>query len=238
MPASIPGWLARIAPISLALAALCAMAIAIDILARRRQVMPVMNLVWPITALYLGPIGLWAYWTMGRPDALPKPHAGMPGMDHATAVHARSKPFWQSVFVATSHCGAGCVVGDLIGEALVAGMGLVWFGSPMLTTFAVVFVLSYLVGIGFQFFAIAPIRGLGLRDGLTAAIKADTVSLLAFEVGMFGWMILLRAAPFALPMESRSLVYWFLMQIAMIVGFLTSYPANWWLVTHGVKEAM
>ncbi|HEY2157101.1 MAG TPA: DUF4396 domain-containing protein [Isosphaeraceae bacterium] len=237
MPESIPGWLETIASISLALAALCALVIAIDILAGRRQVMQVMNLVWPITALYLGPIGLWAYWTMGRPDARTNQHAGIPGMDHATAGHGRSKPLWRSVFVATSHCGAGCVVGDLIGEALVAGTGLTWFGSPMLTTFAVVFVLSYLVGLGFQFFAIAPMRNLGLRDGLIAAIKADTVSLLAFEVGMFGWMLVLRALPVALPMGPRSLVYWFLMQIAMIVGFLTSYPANWWLVTHGIKEA-
>jgi len=24
----------------------------------------------------------------------------------------------------------------------------------------------------------------------------------------------------------------------MILGFLTSYPANWWLVKKGIKEAM
>jgi hypothetical protein len=226
--------------VSIGLAAVCSLAIAIDILAGRRQVMAVMNLVWPITALYLGPIGLWAYWTMGRPDAKPTNHAAMPGMaGHAMVGNAlRTRPFWQSVFVATSHCGAGCVVGDLIGEAFVAGLGLEWFGSRMLTTFAVVFVLSYAVGIGFQFFAIAPMRGLGLRDGLVAAIRADTVSLLAFEVGMFGWMVLLRALPVATPMGPTSLAYWPLMQVAMIVGFLTSYPANWWLVTHGFKESM
>jgi hypothetical protein len=32
--------------------------------------------------------------------------------------------------------------------------------------------------------------------------------------------------------------YWFLMQIGMILGFLTSYPVNWWLIKSGVKEAM
>jgi hypothetical protein len=31
---------------------------------------------------------------------------------------------------------------------------------------------------------------------------------------------------------------WFMMQIAMLVGFLTSYLANWWLVRSGVKEKM
>ena len=27
-----------------------------------------------------------------------------------------------------------------------------------------------------------------------------------------------------------------MMQIAMGFGFLTSYPVNWWLIKHGVKE--
>jgi hypothetical protein len=29
-----------------------------------------------------------------------------------------------------------------------------------------------------------------------------------------------------------------MMQIAMLCGFVTSYPVNWWLVRSGIKEAM
>jgi hypothetical protein len=32
--------------------------------------------------------------------------------------------------------------------------------------------------------------------------------------------------------------YWFLMQVGMLLGFVTSYPANSWLIRHGTKEAM
>ncbi|MEP6539229.1 MAG: DUF4396 domain-containing protein, partial [Bryobacteraceae bacterium] len=32
--------------------------------------------------------------------------------------------------------------------------------------------------------------------------------------------------------------YWFMMQIAMLVGFVTAYPANWWLIRKKFKEAM
>jgi ABC-type multidrug transport system permease subunit len=32
--------------------------------------------------------------------------------------------------------------------------------------------------------------------------------------------------------------YWLMMQIAMVVGFLTTYPANWWLIRRGIKEKM
>ncbi len=32
--------------------------------------------------------------------------------------------------------------------------------------------------------------------------------------------------------------FWLTMQIAMTVGFLTSYPVNWWLLKAGLKEKM
>jgi hypothetical protein len=33
-------------------------------------------------------------------------------------------------------------------------------------------------------------------------------------------------------------VFWFMMQIAMLFGFVTSYPVNWWLLKAGLKEKM
>jgi FtsP/CotA-like multicopper oxidase with cupredoxin domain len=33
-------------------------------------------------------------------------------------------------------------------------------------------------------------------------------------------------------------IFWFMMQIAMLAGFLTSYPVNWWLLRAGIKERM
>jgi len=54
-------WLGTLASASLAVAGLCAVLISVDIAASRRQKMRVMNLVWPLTALYGGPLALWAY---------------------------------------------------------------------------------------------------------------------------------------------------------------------------------
>ena len=48
------------------------------------------------------------------------------------------------------------------------------------------YALALLLGIAFQYFAIAPMRGLGVKDGLRAAAKTDFLSLTAFEVGLFG----------------------------------------------------
>lgn len=95
-------------------------------------------------------------------------------------------------------------------------------------------------GIVFQYFAIAPMRGLSLRKGLVEAAKADVASLTAFEIGLFGWMALMFFVFFPVPHHLRpdSPVYWFLMQIGVIIGFFTAWPVNSWLIRNGIKEAM
>jgi hypothetical protein len=35
-----------------------------------------------------------------------------------------------------------------------------------------------------------------------------------------------------------SAAFWFLMQIGMIIGYFTSWPANVWLVKRGIKMPM
>lgn len=32
--------------------------------------------------------------------------------------------------------------------------------------------------------------------------------------------------------------FWYMLQIAMMAGFATSYPVNWWLIRTGIKEKM
>jgi len=36
----------------------------------------------------------------------------------------------------------------------------------------------------------------------------------------------------------NSPAFCFTMQIAMLAGFITSYPVNWWLIKVGIKERM
>jgi hypothetical protein len=43
---------------------------------------------------------------------------------------------------------------------------------------------------------------------------------------------------FGTELEINTPEFWFMMQIAMICGFITAYPVNWWLIKAGVKEKM
>lgn len=218
----IPEWLRILALVSLWLAFLCACAIVIDIANGRPQKMGVMNFVWPITALYLGPLALWAYWRMGRPSSR----------------ETSEKPFWQYAFTGSTHCGAGCTLGDIIGEWTVFLSGITVGGSMLFADYILDFALAYLLGIVFQYFAIVPMRHLPPAEGIQEAIKADTIALVAFEAGLFAWMALTAKVLFHPPLHPDTAVYWFMMQIGMGVGFITSFPANWLLIRRGVKTAM
>ena len=77
----IPGWLTAVSWIFVSLALLCAVAILYDVYGRGyRQRVRVMEAVWPITALYLGPLALPAYYRWGRPrsEKWQKEHGSAP----------------------------------------------------------------------------------------------------------------------------------------------------------------
>jgi hypothetical protein len=62
-----PEWLYYLASASLVIAALCALVIVYDIVrGGHKQHMWIMNVVWPVTALYGSVFALYAYFKVGR----------------------------------------------------------------------------------------------------------------------------------------------------------------------------
>jgi hypothetical protein len=236
MSANFPAWLDRLAAVSLAVAALCAVAIVIDEVLHPQK-MWVMNLVWPLTALFGSFLWLAAYWVWGRAP----PRRGATARRPTRAV---------AVFKASSHCGAGCTVGDLAAEWLAFGVPgtAVLFGWHSLfidKTFAVWvldFILAFILGIGFQYFTIKPMRNLSVGEGLVAALKADAVSITSWQVGMYGLMAMVQYGWYRREFGGIASVaspeFWWAMQLAMLAGFAASYPVNWLLIHHGWKEEM
>jgi hypothetical protein len=220
-----PLWLIALAWAALISAGITAGAIALDIARGRRQPMRIMEVVWPVTALYFGPFGWFLYRRLGR--------APVTGEQTRTA----DKPYWQSVFVSATHCGAGCTLGDILADALIVVFAISIVPLALGTSYLLDFSAAYAFGILFQYL---PIRAMGKDSppvALWAAIKADTLSLVAFEVGLFGWMALVQLVWFP-GLEADTALFWFMMQIGMVVGFATTFPMNWWLVSAGIKHGM
>ncbi|WP_263730636.1 DUF4396 domain-containing protein [Cellulomonas sp. SG140] len=229
----LPAWTAVVAWTTLGIGLVCALWTLLDV-ARRPPAMPVMRVVWPVTMLFGGLLWLWFYLRWGRE---PRPES-------------ERRPGWVSVATGTSHCGAGCTLGDVIGETLVllvpgtaavAGAGTL-FRDEMYARWTVDLVLAFVIGVALQYAAIVPMRHLRPGRGLAEAVKADTLSILAWQVGMYGLMAIvqlwLAPAWFGGRLPVASAQFWAAMQLAMLVGFATSTPANVWLLRRGIKEPM
>jgi hypothetical protein len=179
------------------------------------------------------PAGQHAHHDMGAP-------AGRDGDPDPGSRAVRSRPRWVMMATEVSHCGAGCSVGDVISEFVIFAAAFTIAGLTLGAEYVGDYLLALLLGIIFQYFAIAPMRGLGLRDGLVAATKADFISLTAFEIGLFGWMAIMTFVLFPAPhnLMPNAAAFWLLMQVGMIIGFFTSWPANVWLIKRGIKVPM
>lgn len=243
----VPPLLHVLSIVSIALGFGCAALIAADEF-RDPQHMWIMNVVWPVTALFASVVSLAGYYRYGKLATRSRTQAAaardepMPSKEET--------PFPVMVAKGAAHCGSGCTIGDIIAEwlAFLVPTVAIWFGWQSLFTekiFAVWvldFVLAFIFGVAFQYFTIKPMRDLSVTQGLVQAVKADALSLTAWQVGMYGFMAIAHFWIFGRLIGQRLEVptfeFWFMMQIAMLCGFVTAYPVNWWLIRSGVKEKM
>ncbi|MEX6509164.1 DUF4396 domain-containing protein [Jiella sp. M17.18] len=243
----IPLWLHILAWAMLAVGVISLSIIAIDV-TKHPQHMSIMNVVWPVTGLYAGPLALWAYWTYGRLARHEVAHAAM---EHDEEMpHKKLTPFPAKVGKGATHCGAGCTLGDIIAEWLVfiVPAVAVWFGyksifpDKIFATWIVDYIFAFIIGVGFQYATIVPMRGLSPGKGIIEAVKADALSLTSWQIGMYGFMAIMHFWVFGailnVKLEVTMIEFWASMQLAMICGFLTAYPVNWWLIKKGIKEKM
>ena len=243
----IPDWLHDLSVAYLLLGAVSAIVIAIDV-ARHPQHMWIMNVVWPVTALFGTAWVVWQYFAYGRLATHEKMHAAMQRKEEPP--NKRDTPFPVMVANGALHCGSGCTLGDILAEWLVFAVPAIavafgyqsLFGERIFAVWVVDYIFAYAFGIVFQYFTIAPMRGLSFWPGIAAAIKADTLSLTAWQVGMYGFMAFayfyIFRSVIGVTLRVDTVEFWFMMQIAMIFGFLTAYPVNWWLIRSGIKEKM
>ncbi len=74
-----------------------------------------------------------------------------------------ARPGWVTMAIEVSHCGSGCTLGDFISEWIIFALGLTIAGYALFAEYIGDYILAVSFGIVFQYFAIAPMRGLGFR---------------------------------------------------------------------------
>lgn len=177
--------------------------------------------------------------SMADMDMKPASMKEMDGMKGMKMDMRPVRPKWQSVTLSTLHCGAGCTLADIIGETFMLFFPVVIAGSALIGGWVFDYILALAIGVFFQFAAIRAMEKIPFGTAISRAFKADVLSLTAWQVGMYGWMAIAIFGFFhGSPLPKLSWSFWFVMQVAMLCGFICAYPVNIMLIKAGIKKGM
>ena len=200
------------------LTALALVFVAFDI--RSTPESPVLKWGFVLVTAYIGVFGAFLY-VLGCREPFPG--------THERYVSDR----WRQVLGSTMHCVAGDGVGILVGAAISSTLAL---RGPAEV------VLEYILGFAFGW---TVFQALFMRDmaggsyvrSLSSTFISELLSMNLLMAGMVPTMMILQAklAPMAGP---ASPAFWFVMSMALLVGFIVAYPMNWWLVANNLKHGM
>ncbi len=180
----------------------------------------VLKWAFMILTAFTGPLGAFFYVLGCR-----EPLRGT----HEEYVAAR----WRQVLGSTMHCVAGDGIGIIVGAAIGAGLTLSFWPD---------FLLEYALGFGFgwAFFQAFAMRDAAGGSYVTSLKMTFLPELLSMNLLMTGMVLTSRFAMRNVqggddPTRPQ---FWFIMSMALVVGFVCAYPINWWLVANHMKHGM
>ncbi|WP_158257204.1 DUF4396 domain-containing protein [Kineococcus xinjiangensis] len=233
--AGLPAWVSPLAWAYIALTAISTATMLYLIFVRGpRQRSRIMELAWLLGATYLGPVALWMFQRAGEP----RPPVG-PGIDaspgtghHATRRHDSDTASGQRAAVRGGLLGgAASAIAHLVGVPLVLLTGLTLAGDALWAMIAVITLLAV---------AVLTLMEHSLRQrrastagGAGSAVAVAFLTVLAFDVGMLGWMLVLHFA--GLMPHPTDVSFVFLMQVGLVLGLIAGYPAVSVLLRRGLK---
>ncbi len=181
---------------------------------------PVLKWGFILITAYTGPFGAFLY-VLGCREPLPGMHKAY------TAVR------WRQVFGSTMHCVAGDGVGILAGAVIESYLAL---SQPMGIA------LEYVLGFGFgwtifQALFMRSVFGGSYRKSLRKTFLAEFFSMNILMAAMLPVVAFGRLAIGTI-LVPRMPEFWFVMSMALLVGFVAAFPMNWWLVARGLKHGM
>ncbi len=181
---------------------------------------PVLKWGFILLTAYTGPVGAFLY-VLGCREPLP-------GL-HERYVATR----WRQVLGSTMHCVAGDGVGILAGAVIASVLHL-----PKVTDIALEYALGF--GFGWSIFQSLFMRanaGGSYPRALSRTFFPELLSMNCLMAGMVPVKTLAMART-AASRDPSTPAFWFLMSMALLVGFITAYPMNWWLVARHLKHGM
>ncbi|EPX79733.1 DUF4396 domain-containing protein [Salipiger mucosus] len=180
-----------------------------DLKHNNTHLMSLMKVVWALTVVYSGPLGLLVYWRTGRKE-IPDDH------------------LWRRSFRSVAHCYSGCGMGEIVG--LILAVGLLRLGTT--GTVAMTFAFAYAAGFALT---VGPLvqGGTSKRQAMKDALISETPSIFIME--LVAITVDLTLAGDAGIGDVR---FWSSLIVSLTCGLVAAYPVNVLLLHFGVKEGM
>lgn len=177
----------------------------------------VQKLGWLLVVFYTGAVGLFFYMLTCR-----SPGKGM---------HTEyTKAHWKQAVNSEVHCLAGDATGIII-AAIILSFFTLNNGSELILEYVTAFICGLLI---FQAGMMLPMY----KNYYTAVKKTFFAELTSMNMVMLGMVpvMVIMMDHINHARNPAHLAFWFTMGIATIVGGLTAYPINSWLVKHKLKH--
>lgn len=184
---------------------------------RNTPVSWVQKLGWILVVMYSGPFGLFFYLLACR-----SPGHGM----HAIYTQAQ----WKQAINSEVHCLAGDATGIIFAAILLSFTSL-----PGMVELIIEYIAGFICG--WVIFQAGMMRSMynSYYDSLTKTFFAEAASMNCVMIGMIPTMVLLgHVIPHC--HDPATLHFWFVMGIATIIGGITAYPINAWLIKNKLKH--
>lgn len=187
----------------------CLIFVIYDLATKNGHLMSLMKLVWVLTVLYSGPLGLAIYFFSGRKEI------GDDGL-------------WRRSFRSVAHCYSGCGMGEIVGVVIATS----FISSGNLAIGLTTFVLAYIAGYALT---VGPLiqDGVAVHTALWDALVSETPSIIVMEIVAIGVDLVVGGRS-----TIGEPLFWSSMILSLTCGLLAAYPVNVLLVHYGVKEGM
>ena len=143
--------------------------------------------------------------------------------------HAPADGSWRTAISATLHCLTGCAIGEVLGLVLAT-----WWGWPNAPSIALAIVLAFVFGYALTMLPLLR-AGLTLRQALTVAFAADTLSITVMEVVDNAIVLLVPGAMAAGLLDG---LFWGSLVVALAIAFVVTVPVNRAMIARGKGHAV
>ncbi len=181
----------------------------------------VMKWGFVLVTLYMGPIGLLLY-VLG--DKEPRPG------EHEEFI----KPLWKQGVGSTIHCVAGDATGIILAAAVTAILGL-----PMWIDLIVEYAAGFAFGLFiFQALFMKSMIGGTYWENVRKSFMPEFLSMNLMMAAMAPVMSLLMMGRDMRAMDPTELVFWGVMSLGVIAGFVLALSVNTWMVARELKHGL